>query len=75
MPSSKYRDMDTSIWRHARTNKDLPSTQNAEPGSAQTFNERIEATAPALKTPPLPSIAGASCTIVIICYFLFMDLV
>ena len=69
MPSSKYRDMDTSVWRHARTNKDLPSTQNPEPGPAQAFNERIEATTPAPKAPPLPSIAGASFTIVVICYY------
>ncbi|KAG0598525.1 hypothetical protein M758_12G081400 [Ceratodon purpureus] len=59
VPSSKYRDMDTSVWRHARTNKDLPSTQNPEPGPAQAFNERIEATTPAPKAPPLPSIADS----------------
>lgn len=63
MPSSKYRDMDTSAWRHLRTNKDLPSTQNPEVGStAQTSNERIEATTPALKASIAPITAGASWT-------------
>lgn len=59
VPSSKYRDMDTSAWRRARSNKDLPFIQNPEPGSAQTFNERIEATTPAQKAPPLPLIADS----------------
>jgi hypothetical protein len=60
--------MDTSAWRRARSNKDLPFIQNPEPGSAQTFNERIEATTPAQKAPPLPLIAGASYTILGIFY-------
>ena len=67
MPSSKYRDMDTSAWRHVRTSKDVLSTQNPELGSAQTFNERIEVTTPAQKAPPLSIIAGASYTIAVIC--------
>ncbi|XP_024383481.1 uncharacterized protein [Physcomitrium patens] len=39
IPSSKYRDMDTSAWRHGRMNKDLSSAQNPVPEIAQTSNK------------------------------------